>query len=59
MPEYAVYNNKLIHIDEIYKYNIEKNSNFICVCCNTTLKIKECRDGDKFKKSHFFYSNKV
>ena len=57
MPEYAVYNNKLIHIEEIYKNNINKNNNFICACCNIGLKIKECRNGEKFKKSHFFHPN--
>lgn len=57
MPEYAIYNSKLININDIYKFDINKQSNFICVCCNNILKIKECRNGDKFIKSHFFHPN--
>ena len=59
MPDIALYNNKLINIEDIYKYNINKQSQFICVCCNKLLKIKECRNGEHFFKTHFFHPNTV
>ena len=59
MPEVAIYNNKLINIEDLYKFNIDKKSEFMCACCSNILKIKECRNGEHFIKTHFFHPNTV
>ena len=59
MPDVAIYNKKLIHIEDLYKFNIDKQSEFICACCNNSLKIKECRNGEHYFKTHFFHPNTV
>ena len=30
MPDVAIYNNKLIHSEDIYKYNIDTKNEFKC-----------------------------
>ena len=41
MPKFAIYNNKLVKPDDIYKNNISINSIFTCFNCNEHLQLRQ------------------
>ena len=40
MPKVAVYKNKLVRPEDIYKYEIDTNENFQCTECGKSLKFR-------------------
>lgn len=59
MPSIAVYNNQIITPSDIYKYDIDKKSEFYCFNCNKELQFRQSRNGDKDYTEHFFHPNNV
>jgi len=57
MPDIAVLNNKIITIADIYKFNIEKSSPFLCFTCDKSLHFRQSRNGDNNYKEHFYHPN--
>lgn len=58
MPLIAILDNKRVRVEDIYKYNIPKNSSFICSFCNDTLIFKQNRNGENKKYTeHFSHVN--
>lgn len=57
MPHLCVYRNRLIDVDSIYKYDIDKNSDFTCFNCNKPLKFRQSRNGDINYTEHFYHPN--
>jgi hypothetical protein len=59
MPNFCVLNDKLITPEDIYKFNIDKNSEFICYNCDNRLHFRQSRNGDKDYTEHFYHQNTV
>ena len=57
MPSYAIKGNKLITVEDIYKFNIDKSSKFICFHCEKNLHFRQSRNGDNNYTEHFFHPN--
>ena len=57
MPHLCIYRNRLIDVDSIYKYDIDKNSDFTCFNCNKQLKFRQSRNGDINYTEHFYHPN--
>ena len=57
MPSFAIYNDRIITISDIYKYNIDKTKDFQCYKCNKILKFRQSRNGDKNYTEHFYHPN--
>ena len=57
MPNFCIFQNKLTTPDDIYKFNIDKNSQFICYTCNKRLHFRQSRNGDKDYTEHFYHQN--
>ena len=47
MPLHAVYNEKIITPEDIYKFNIDKDSDFRCFVCDKQLHFRQSRNGEK------------
>jgi len=59
MPEIAVLNNKIVIASDIYKFNISKDSPFVCYNCDKPLHFRQSRNGDKQYTEHFYHPNTV
>lgn len=59
MPEIAVLNNKIITVDDIYKFNISKISPFVCFNCDKPLHFRQSRNADNNYTEHFYHPNNV
>jgi hypothetical protein len=59
MPSIAVLNNQIITISDIYKFNIEKTSDFRCFHCNKEVKFRQSRNGDNSYTEHFYHPNNL
>ena len=59
MPNVCIYENRLITPKDIYKYNINKQSNFICYTCDKALQFRQSRNGDKDYTEHFYHNNTI
>ena len=57
MPNFAICNEKVIRVEDIYKFNINKNSDFKCFTCDKKLNFRQSRNGDKNYTEHFFHPN--
>ena len=57
MPNFCIFQNKLTTTEDIYKFNIDKNSEFICYTCNKRLHFRQSRNGDKDYTEHFYHQN--
>ena len=57
MPNFCIFQNKLTTPEDIYKFNIDKNSEFICYTCNKRLHFRQSRNGDKDYTEHFYHQN--
>jgi hypothetical protein len=47
MPNFCILQDKLITTEDIYKFNIDINSEFICYNCDKKLNFRQSRNGDK------------
>jgi hypothetical protein len=59
MPNFCVFQDKLITPEDIYKFNINKNSEFICYTCDKRLHFRQSRNGDKDYTEHFYHQNNI
>ena len=59
MPNIAVLNDKIITADDIYKFNIDKSSNFKCFTCDKYLHFRQSRNADNNFTEHFYHPNTV
>lgn len=57
MPDIAVLNNQVITSTDIYKFNISKQSPFLCFNCDKPLHFRQSRNADKNYTDHFFHPN--
>jgi hypothetical protein len=57
MPNFCIFQNKLTTPEDIYKFNIDKNSEFICYTCNKRLHFRQSRNGNKDYTEHFYHQN--
>ena len=59
MPNFCILQDKLITTEDIYKFNIDKNSEFICYTCDKKLHFRQSRNGDKDYTEHFYHQNTI
>lgn len=57
MPNVAVYNDKVIHTEDIFKFKIDKSSDFKCFTCEGVLQFRQKRTADKNYTDHFYHPN--
>ena len=57
MPDIAVLNNQIITTADIYKFNIEKTSLFLCFTCDKALHFRQSRNADNNYTEHFYHPN--
>ena len=59
MPNFCIFQDKLIIPEDIYKFNIDKNSEFICYTCDKQLHFRQSRNGEKNYTEHFYHKNNI
>jgi hypothetical protein len=59
MPGIAVLDNKIITTEDIYKFNIEKSSAFLCFTCDKSLNFRQSRNADNNYTDHFYHPNTI
>ena len=59
MPNFCILQDKLITTEDIYKFNIDKNSDFICYTCDKKLHFRQSRNGYKDYTEHFYHQNNI
>lgn len=59
MPLIAVLNDKIITTGDIYKYDIDKTSEFTCFNCDKQLCFRQSRNGDNNYTEHFYHPNNI
>jgi hypothetical protein len=59
MPDIAVLDNKIITPLDIYKFNINKSSPFICFTCDKALHFRQSRNADNNYTEHFYHPNTI
>jgi hypothetical protein len=59
MPDFAVYDGRVITSDDIYKYSIDKNSDFKCFVCEKPVHFRQSRNAEKNYTDHFYHPNTV
>jgi len=59
MPDFAVYEGRVITSDDIYKHGIDKNSEFRCFVCEKVVHFRQSRNADKNYTDHFYHPNTV
>jgi len=59
MPGIAVLNDKIITVDDIYKFNISKVSPFLCFNCDKPLHFRQSRNADNNYTEHFYHPNNI
>lgn len=59
MPNFCILQEKLTSTEDIYKFNIDKNSDFMCYTCDKRLHFRQSRNGDKDYTEHFYHQNTI
>lgn len=59
MPNFCLLDDKIITTNDIYKFNIDKCSNFLCFHCNKKLNFRQSRNGDNNYTEHFYHPNTI
>ena len=59
MPNIAVLNDKIITIQDIYKFDISKTAPFLCFNCDKPLHFRQSRNADNNFTEHFYHPNNV
>lgn len=57
MPNFCIFQDKLTTTEDIYKFNIDKNSDFMCYTCDKKLHFRQSRNADKVYTEHFYHQN--
>lgn len=59
MPDFAIYEGRAITSDDIYKYGIDKTSDFKCFVCEKSVHFRQSRNADNNYTDHFYHPNTV
>lgn len=59
MPNFAIFNEQIITTEDIYKFNIDKSSDFTCYNCNKNVNFRQKRNADNNFTEHFYHPNTV
>ena len=59
MPNFCIFKDKLTTPEDIYKFNIDKNNEFICYTCGKRLHFRQSRNGNKEYTEHFYHQNTI
>ena len=59
MPSFAIYNEQIISPEDIYKFNINKSSEFTCYNCDKQLHFRQQRNADNNFTEHFYHPNTI
>jgi len=59
MPNFAVYKERLITTEDMYKFNIEKSSEFTCYNCNKQVHFRQKRNMENSFTEHFYHPNTI
>ena len=59
MPNFCIFEDKLTSTEDVYKFNIDKNSEFLCYTCNKRLHFRQSRNADKSYTEHFYHQNTI
>ena len=59
MPNFCIFEDKLISTEDVYKFNIDKNSEFMCYTCDKRLHFRQSRNADKGYTEHFYHQNTI
>ena len=59
MPDIAVLNNKIVTTQDIYKFDINKSSPFICFNCDKPVHFRQSRNAENNYTEHFYHPNTV
>jgi hypothetical protein len=59
MPYIAVLDGKIVTIEDIYKFDICKQSPFHCFTCDTPLHLRQSRNAENNYTEHFYHPNTV
>jgi len=59
MPSFAVYKDKIITTEDIYKFNIDKSSEFTCYNCDKEVHFRQKRNIENNFTEHFYHPNTV
>jgi len=59
MPSVAVLNNQVITTEDIYKFNIDKQSCFLCFNCDKQLHFRQSRNINNNFTEHFYHPNTI
>ena len=57
MPDFCIYKDKVIKPEYIYKFNIDKNRDFMCYACGKRLHFRQSRNGTNKYTEHFYHQN--
>ena len=55
MPNFCIFEDKLISTEDVYKFNIDKNSESMCYTCDKRLHFRQSRNADKGYTEHFYH----
>jgi UvrD-like helicase C-terminal domain len=59
MPNFAIYKEQIITPEDIYKFNIDKSSEFLCYNCDKKVHFRQQRNADINYTEHFYHPNTV
>jgi F-box protein 18 (helicase) len=59
MPNIAILNEQIITVSDMYKFDIDKSSDFTCYNCNKSLKFRQSRNAENNFTEHFYHPNTI
>lgn len=59
MPGFAIYKEHIITTEDIYKFNIDKSSEFTCYNCDKQLHFRQKRNMETNFTEHFYHPNTI
>lgn len=59
MPSFAIYKDKIITTEDIYKFNIDKSSEFTCYNCDKQVHFRQKRNIENNFTEHFYHPNTI
>jgi len=59
MPNFAIYKERIITSEDIYKFNIDKSSEFTCYNCNKQVHFRQKRNIENNFTEHFYHPNTI
>lgn len=59
MPNFAIYKEQIITTEDIYKFDIDKSSEFTCYNCNKYVHFRQKRNIENNFTEHFYHPNTI